>query len=114
MIISKVSRSPSTWPTFMLKDPVANPFFGQLADACPDPQLLAPASTERAHRQSQQRPLLPWGGRDDELPERGWDAILERGLLSSRPRASIRQPSRLLEARIVPHHQHVGLSRARW
>jgi GNAT superfamily N-acetyltransferase len=52
-----------------------------------------------------------WAGSEDELPERGWDAILQRAF-RHHDRGNPPTAVSLLEARVVPSHQGTGLSSA--
>jgi hypothetical protein len=74
----------------------------------PDYQLLAVDVAGTVVGKVNSLPFV-WAGTDDDLPDRGWDAILERGFADHdkgrRPTAVS-----LLEARIVPDHLGKGLS----
>ena len=50
-----------------------------------------------------------WDGTPDDLPDRGWDAVLERGFRDQR-RGTAATAVSLLEARLVPAAQGRGLS----
>jgi hypothetical protein len=50
-----------------------------------------------------------WLGTDDDLPERGWDAILERAFID-RDRSEVATAVSLLEARVIPTFRSKGLS----
>jgi GNAT superfamily N-acetyltransferase len=107
-LIEAMWSIPSTWPTYMSKDPVANLFFTRLPDAFPEHQLLALDEQSSVFGRVNSVPFS-WGGNDDELPERGLDAILERAFLH-RDRGEQPTAVSLLEARVVPTHQGLGLS----
>jgi hypothetical protein len=54
---------------------------------------------------------FPWDGTDADLPDRGWDAVLERGFAAQR-RGEPATAVSLLEARLVPEMLGGGRSRA--
>ena len=56
-----------------------------------------------------QQPASRWDGSDDDLPDRGWDAIQERGF-TGRDRGVEPNAVSLLEARVVPEYRATGLS----
>jgi GNAT superfamily N-acetyltransferase len=99
---------PNTWPTFMLHDPVAHLFFHRLAEVFPEHQLLALDEQGTVVGKIHSVPFA-WSGDDDDLPERGWDAILERAFVE-RERGEVPSAVSLLEARVVPAHRGQGLS----
>lgn len=99
---------PSTWPAFMFQDPVAAVYYPQLPAAFPDYQLLALDEHGAVVARVNSAPFY-WDGSDEELPDRGWDGILERAF-SDRGRGREPTAVSLLEARIAPHRQGAGLS----
>jgi hypothetical protein len=92
---------PTTWPPFMLEDPVADVWFERLPEVFGEYQLVALDVDGRVAGKVNSLPFA-WSGRDDDLPARAWDAILERGFAEQacgiRPTAVS-----LLEARVVVH-----------
>ncbi|HEY2793403.1 MAG TPA: N-acetyltransferase [Micromonosporaceae bacterium] len=101
---------PSSWPEFMFHDAVANLFFPRLVDTFGAYQLIAVDDSGAVVGRVNSVPFA-WSGSDDDLPERGWDGILERAFtehaLGVAPTAAS-----LLEARLTPERQGVGLSSA--
>src|SRR4028119_1672801 len=91
-------RMENTWPTYMLNDPVADVYYHRLADAFPEFQLVLEGEDGVIGKINS----IPfgWSGDDEDLPDRGRDAILERGFLE---REAERPPTAvsLLEARIA-------------
>lgn len=107
-LVTAMWSVPSTWPAFMFQDPVAAVYYPQLPAAFPDYQLLALDEHGAVVARVNSAPFY-WGGSDEELPDRGWDGILERAF-SDRDRGREPTAVSLLEARIAPHRQGAGLS----
>jgi GNAT superfamily N-acetyltransferase len=66
-----------SWPGFMLHDPIAWAM-EFLPDWCADLQFVALDDEDRPIGKAQAVPV-PWTRPVDELPDRGWDEILQRG-----------------------------------
>jgi GNAT superfamily N-acetyltransferase len=99
---------PSSMPEYMFHDPVADLFFGRLPEVFPDYQLPTLDEHDAVVGKINSLPF-EWDGTDEDLPDRGWDAVLERGFRDhdrGRPRTAVS----LLEARVAPDHQGLGLS----
>jgi GNAT superfamily N-acetyltransferase len=96
------------WPAFMRNDPVAGVFFVQLPDAFPEHQLLALDGEGSVVGKVNSVPFA-WTGDDGDLPERGWDAILERAF-AERGRGAVPTAVSLVEARVVREQRGAGLS----
>jgi GNAT superfamily N-acetyltransferase len=107
-LVSAMWAMPSTWPDFMLEDPVANLFYPHLVDRFPEHQVIAVEETGRVIGRVNSVPFL-WAGSADELPDRGWDAIIESAFCSHQ-RGEQATAVSLLEARLAPDHQGAGLS----
>lgn len=107
-LVAAMWAMPSSWPTFMLKDPVARLFYPRLVETFPQYQLLAVDAQNDVIGRINSVPF-PWAGSDDELPARGWDAILEHAFLSRQLGVEPTAVS-LIEARVAPIHQGAGLS----
>lgn len=107
-LVEAMWSMPSTWPDFMLEDPIANHFYPRLVSVFPEYQVIALDEIGTVIGRINSVPFR-WAGSDDELPERGWDAIIESAFSShdqhERPTAVS-----LLEARLAPDHQGAGLS----
>lgn len=107
-LIGPMWGMPNTWPRFMVEDPVANVLFPQLPTVFPEYQLLALDAEGQIIGKLHSVPFA-WTGTDDDLPDRGWDAILDRALHGhdhdERPTAVS-----LIEARVIPAHRGTGLS----
>lgn len=99
---------PSIWPAFMMEDPVGNLYYNRVEDDFADTCLLVlheDALVARAY-------FIPFvaGSADwDDLPDRGWDAVIERGVAD---RDAGRHPTAAsaLEIGIVPSWRGRGLS----
>ena len=99
---------PTDWPAFMDADPVADVWFSRLATDFPAHQLAAVRADGQVVGKLNAIPFA-WDGTEDGLPDRGWDAVLERGFRDLR---RSREPSAvsLLEARVVPELRGTGLA----
>ena len=97
------------WPEFMKQDPVGDLLFGRLADVFPRFQLVALDEQGAVVGKVNAIPFA-WAGTDDDLPDRGWDAVQERGFSDERRGVAPTAVS-LLEARLVPGHLGGGHSR---
>jgi GNAT superfamily N-acetyltransferase len=106
-LVEAMWQMPTTWPPFMLEDPVADVWFGRLPEVFGDYQLLALDARGDVVGKVNSVPFA-WSGEDDDLPVRGWDGILERAFAEQ---ASGVAPSAvsLLEARVVPDRRGAGL-----
>ncbi len=99
---------PTSWPEFMYHDPVAQRLVGRTSEIAPHLQLagLGPDGDVVACLR-----CIPfaWDGDPASLPDRGWDAILERGVADAERG---REPTAvsLLEATVRPDQQGHGLS----
>ncbi len=99
---------PNNWPTFMQQDPIADVYFPRLPEVFPEYQLVGFTDDEHVVAKIHSLPFR-WAGTDEDLPERGWDAVLERGFTGYDREIQPTAVS-LLEARIVPAHVGTGLS----
>jgi GNAT superfamily N-acetyltransferase len=97
----------STWPPFMLKDPIGNRLFPKVPELFPEYQLLALDDDGHVAGRLIAAPF-PYDGNLQSLPDRGWDAVLEQAVEEhgQRPPTAVC----LLEARIAPAAQGQGLS----
>ncbi|MFA9432579.1 N-acetyltransferase [Egicoccus sp. AB-alg2] len=95
------------WPAFMLHDPVAR-LMDHLPERFPQLQLLAVDDQDRAVAKAHGL-TFAWDGPPADLPARGWDAILERGMADH---AEGRSPTAAsaLEISVLPHLRGTGLS----
>jgi len=98
---------PSTWPEFMFHDNVAGMFYADLGGTFPDYQLVALAADGSVVGRINSVPFS-WDERDDGLPDRGWDAVLEQAFTAGRIDGCTSVS--LLEARVHPAYQGSGLS----
>ncbi|MEA2265904.1 MAG: hypothetical protein QOE27_1487 [Solirubrobacteraceae bacterium] len=107
-LIEAMWSMPNTWAPFMLQDPVGTRYFGQLPDRFPEFQVLA---LDRAGSIVGKVHSVPfsWTGSEDNLPERGWDGIIERAFDETGPEPA--NAASLIEARLAPEHRGTGLSR---
>ena len=99
---------PNDWPEFMHHDPLGQ-LFERLPEAFPQWQLVGLDDAGAVVAKVNAIPFA-WAGTDDDLPDRGWDAVLERGFADRR---TGRKPTAvsLLEARLVGAHLGAGNSR---
>src|SRR4051794_28138991 len=107
-LVEAMWTMPNTWPPFMLEDPVADLWFGRLPEVFGEYQLLALDAAGGVVGKVNSVPFA-WSGRDDALPARGWDGILERAFAGQARDVSPTAVS-LLEARVVPALRGGGLS----
>ncbi len=107
-LIGPMWDMPNHWPEYMLHDPVADIYFEQLSTAFPEFQLVAIDESGTLVGKLNSLPFR-WDGSDDDLPDRGWDAIQERGF-TGRDNGVVPTAVSLLEARVVPEHLGTGLS----
>lgn len=98
----------STWPQYMLEEPIANLFYPRLVDTFPDHQVIAFDDDGAVVGRINSVPFA-WTGSDEDLPARGWDAIVESAF-RSHERGERPTAVSLLEARLAPDHQGAGLS----
>jgi GNAT superfamily N-acetyltransferase len=101
-------QMPTTWPPFMLEDPVAEVWFGRLPAVFGEYQLVALDGDGAVVAKVNSVPFA-WSGRDDDLPARGWDGVLERAFAEQAAGVPPTAVS-LLEARVVPDLRGAGLS----
>jgi GNAT superfamily N-acetyltransferase len=106
-LVEAMWAMPSTWPPFMLEDPVAEVWFDRLPEVFGEYQLLALDGSGVVGKVNSVP--FAWSGRDDDLPARGWDAILERAF-DEQARDVPPTAVSLLEARVVPDRRGGGLS----
>ncbi len=102
-----IHEVPSSWPEFMNHDPVAGQFWPRMSTTFPACQLIAldgGMPVARVHAV----PFV-WAGTDDDLPDRGWDAIFERAF-ADHAAGSPPNAVSLIEARVAPAYQGRGLS----
>jgi len=109
-LIDAVRSLPNTWPEFMLQGPIGNVFFGRLFDTFAAAQLVALDADGAIAGKLHSVPFA-WRGDDDDLPDRGWDAILERAF-ADHGRAARPTAVSLIEARLVAGQRGRGLSYA--
>jgi hypothetical protein len=102
----------NTWPPFMRNDPVGNRLFGRAVELFPAHQLVVlengAAGGGTVIGKVNAIPFA-WDGSDDDLPDRGWDAVLERGV-RDHERGTPPGAVSLLEARLDPAHVGAGRS----
>lgn len=106
-LIEPMQAMPNTWPAYMLHDPVAAVFYERLSTDFGEWQLLALDEQDTIIGKVNSVPFA-WRGGDDDLPERGWDAILERGFVD-RERGEPPTAASLLEARVAPAYRGQGI-----
>ncbi len=109
-LASAMWSMPSSWPRFMLQDLVAEVLYGRLGVDFPEYQLLALDDAGELVGRVNTVPFV-WTGEDADLPDLGWDGVLQRGFRDHR-RGERPTAVSLLEARVVPDRQGRGLSTA--
>ena len=107
-LIEPMWQMPNTWPEFMLHDPVADVYFDHLPTTFPEFQLVAVDDSGVVVGKLHSLPFR-WGGTEEDLPDRGWDAILERGF-AGHDQAVTPNAVSLIEARVAPDLSGTGLS----
>lgn len=107
-LVEAMWAMPNPWPEFMKQDPVAAIFYGRLPEVFGDFQLLALDDQEEIVGKLHSVPFA-WRGTDEDLPERGWDAIVERAFADAQHGAATTAVS-LLEARVNPAQRGTGMS----
>ena len=107
-LIGPMWNMPNNWPEYMLHDPVAGIYFERLSSVFPEYQLAAFDESGIVVGKLNSLPFR-WDGTDDDLPDRGWDGIQERGF-TGRDRGVVPNAVSLLEARVVPECLATGLS----
>ena len=100
----------TTWPAFLDHDPVADVYYPRLPEVFPAHQLVGLDAAGRVVGRVLSVPFA-WSGEEDDLPDRGWDAVLERAFRDHREG---RRPTAvsLLEAALVPELLGTGQSYA--
>ena len=109
-LVTAMWRMGHDWPEFMRHDPLGDVFFGRLPEVFPPWQQLLLDDDDRVVGKVNAIPFS-WDGTDDDLPDRGWDAVLERGFAAQRLGLPATAVS-LLEARLVPDLLGGGHARA--
>jgi GNAT superfamily N-acetyltransferase len=97
------------WPEFMLHDPIADKYWGDLFDRFPGYQFgLLDDVTGRAAAMGNSVPLL-WEQPLEDLPERGWDWAFEQAVQDHELE---RKPTTLcaLQVAIDPAYRGAGIS----
>lgn len=108
-LIDEMWSLPNTWPVFMRQDPVANLYYGKLVEAFPEHQLVALDERSRVIGKVHSVPMS-WDRSLENLPDRGWDAVLEMAFTTSSRAGTRCQAVSLIEAFIPPEYAGRGLS----
>lgn len=93
------------WPQFMLHDPVGDRYYGRIEEDFPHWTLVATDDdvfVAKAH-------VIPFALGDEDLPDGGWDEVIERGLALHDDGGTPDVVS-ALEVGIVPERRGSGLS----
>ena len=97
---------PTTWPSFMLRDPVAARYLAGLEERYPQHHMVL---LDGAAVVGYLRAVpVPWEPRRVSLPARGWDATVEAAAYAQA--GASQQTVSLLEAAVHPERQGEGLS----
>ncbi|WP_247046242.1 N-acetyltransferase [Arthrobacter rhizosphaerae] len=107
-LIDEMWSLPNTWPAFMRQDPVGNLCYGNLVEAFPEHQLVALDEQSKVIGKVHSVPMS-WDRSPENLPDRGWDAVLERAFQPSISGSECQAVS-LIEAFLTPEHAGRGLS----
>ncbi|MBE0409255.1 MAG: GNAT family N-acetyltransferase [Anaerolineales bacterium] len=79
-LVAEANRiNPSAWPEFMLHDPISNQHWGKLDTHFKDFQFVLCDQDDKVVAVGNSIPVT-WEASLDDLPERGWDALLEKGV----------------------------------
>lgn len=108
-LVTAMWRMGNDWPEFMLHDSLGDVFFGRLPEVFPQWQQLLLDDAGEVVGKVNAIPF-PWDGSDDDLPDRGWGAVMERGF-GAQQRGITPTAVSLLEARLVPTLLGGGRSR---
>jgi GNAT superfamily N-acetyltransferase len=100
----------NTWSEFLHHDAVGNLFVGRLAETFPEYQLVAVDGSGSVVGKVHGVPFA-WDGKDESLPDRGWDGILEQAF-ADHARGVWPTAASLIEARLAPGLRGRGLSYA--
>ena len=101
--------SQACWPEFMLHDPIADRYWGDLYTRFGDFQFgLLDTQTGRAAAKGNSLPLS-WDGDPAELPERGWDWAFEQAV-SDHQRGLEPHTQCAIQIAIHPDYRGQGLS----
>lgn len=73
----------TSWPTFMEHDPVAARLYREMGDLYPRLQGLLLDDDDRPVAKSHATAFLA-PDRAEDLPDRGWDAVMEQGVADGR------------------------------
>ncbi|MEO8610273.1 MAG: GNAT family N-acetyltransferase [Chloroflexota bacterium] len=93
------------WPEFMLHDPVADQYFGQLYKRFADYQVILLNPDGKVIACGNTIPIT-WDGTVDGLPDRGWDAVMELGV---RNHQNGIPPTTLSAIQAVVSKEHLGV-----
>jgi GNAT superfamily N-acetyltransferase len=107
-LIEAMWDMPNSWPAFMMQDPVAARLWGRLPVVFPEYQLVGLDHDGAVIAKVHSLPFA-WTGSDEDLPARGWDAILEQAF-DDQAQARTPTAASLVEARVAPDHRGEGLS----
>ncbi|MBY5163714.1 N-acetyltransferase [Salsipaludibacter albus] len=94
------------WPAFMMHDPVGNLYYPRLERDLGDLCLMAITPGDEVIAKAC---FLPVTGSVDDLPDRGWDAIVERGIADHDAGRAPTMAS-ALEIMVAPAARGLGLS----
>jgi len=107
-LIDAMWSLPNTWPVFMRQDPIANLYYGKLVEAFPEHQLVALDEHSKVIGKVHCVPMS-WDRTVENLPDRGWDAVLERAFTEDAAGVDCQAVS-LIEAFIPAEYAGRGLS----
>ncbi|MBI1276851.1 MAG: GNAT family N-acetyltransferase [Anaerolineaceae bacterium] len=105
----KLASETGAWPEFMLHDPIASKYFWRLYDTFPAYQTVLMDSDGQLVAMGNTIPVT-WDGTTEGLPDEGWDAILERGVLNFRNQIPPNCVS-AIQAVVAPEHMGQGISK---
>lgn len=96
------------WPEFMLHDPIADKYFGNLYDYFPEFQVMLVDENDTVIASGNTIPAT-WDGTVEDLPLDGWDAIMKLGVTNHQNSIAPNVVS-AIQAVVVKDHLGKGLS----
>jgi hypothetical protein len=106
-LVGPMWRMANPWPAFLLANPVGDRLYAHAVSLFPELQLVVELDGEVVAKVH----AIPfcWDGTDHDLPVRGWEAVIERGVRDHELGVAPTAVS-LLEARLDPAHLGAGRS----
>ncbi len=99
-----------SWPEFMLHDPIADKHFWRLYDTFPAYQVVLLDESGDLVGMGNTIPAT-WDGEAENLPNEGWDAIMQLGVSNHAAKIAPNCAS-AIQAIVAPAYKNKGVSRA--